>query len=207
MLGWTSLGNQLRSKQQRRAGTLHSIRWGSRGRKRVRAQDWEKGRIQEQLHSGEAVGNGYFHHRRKREGRKQPPLPWRRHPPCARTRPRSRDGARLLPKQSRDKSILQRRKQRLREVKLIFFSAFFLGLHPLHLEVPRLGVESELQLPAYARATATPDLSHVCDLHHSSRQHQILNPLNGAQDGTCIFMDTSRGHNPLSHRGNSKANI
>ena len=27
------------------------------------------------------------------------------------------------------------------------------------MEVPRLGVESELQLPAYATATAMPDLS------------------------------------------------
>ena len=35
------------------------------------------------------------------------------------------------------------------------------------MEVPRLGVESELQLPAYTIATATPDLSHVFDLHHS----------------------------------------
>ena len=32
------------------------------------------------------------------------------------------------------------------------------------MEVPRLGVESELQPPAYATATATPDLSHVFDL-------------------------------------------
>ena len=30
-----------------------------------------------------------------------------------------------------------------------------------HMEVPRLGAESELQLPTYATATATPDLSHV----------------------------------------------
>ena len=29
------------------------------------------------------------------------------------------------------------------------------------MEVPRLGVESELQLPAYATATATPDLSPI----------------------------------------------
>ena len=35
------------------------------------------------------------------------------------------------------------------------------------MEVPRLGVESELQLPAYTTATATPDPSHVCNLHHS----------------------------------------
>ena len=34
-----------------------------------------------------------------------------------------------------------------------------------HMEVPRLGVESELQLPASTTATATPDLSRICDLH------------------------------------------
>ena len=35
----------------------------------------------------------------------------------------------------------------------------FLGLHSQHMEVPRLGVESELRLLAYttATATATPD--------------------------------------------------
>ena len=38
---------------------------------------------------------------------------------------------------------------------------FFLELHPRHMEVPRLGVESELQLLAYATATATRDLSRV----------------------------------------------
>ena len=48
------------------------------------------------------------------------------------------------------------------------------------MEVPRLGVESELQRPAYTTATATQDLSHVCDLHHSSWQRRILNPLNKA---------------------------
>ena len=32
------------------------------------------------------------------------------------------------------------------------------------MEVPRLGVESELQLPAYATVTETPDPSHMCDL-------------------------------------------
>ena len=35
------------------------------------------------------------------------------------------------------------------------------------MEVPRLGVESELQLPAYTTATATLDPSHICDLHHT----------------------------------------
>ena len=65
-----------------------------------------------------------------------------------------------------------------------FFFLVFLGLHPRHMEVPRLGVQSELQLPAYTTATATPDLSRVCDLHHSSWQCRILNPLNEARDRT-----------------------
>ena len=53
--------------------------------------------------------------------------------------------------------------------KCYFFFFVFLGPHPWHMEVPRLGVETELQLPAYATATATLDLSLICDLHHSSR--------------------------------------
>ena len=69
---------------------------------------------------------------------------------------------------------------------------FFLGPHPQHTEVPRLGVESELQLPAYTTATATWDLSNVCDLHHSSWQCWIFNPLSGARDGTCNFMVPSQ---------------
>ena len=48
-----------------------------------------------------------------------------------------------------------------------------------------------------------PDLSCVCDLYHSSRQHQILNPLSETRDQTCILMDTSWVLNPLSHNGNS----
>ena len=71
---------------------------------------------------------------------------------------------------------------------------FFLGLHPRLMEVPRLGVESELQLPAHTTATATRDLSRVCDLHHSSRQHQILNPLIEVRDQTHVLMDTSWVH-------------
>ena len=59
------------------------------------------------------------------------------------------------------------------------------------MEVPRLGVESQLQLPAYATAIATQDLSLVCDLHHSSQQCWILNPLCKARDRTRVLMDTS----------------
>ena len=56
------------------------------------------------------------------------------------------------------------------------------------MEVPRLGAELELQLPAYATTTATPDPSHVFDLHHSSRQHQIPNPPSKARDWTHNLM-------------------
>ena len=57
------------------------------------------------------------------------------------------------------------------------------------MEVPRLGVASELQLLAYAAATATPDPSLVCDLHHSSGQRRILNLLSEGGDQTHILMD------------------
>ena len=69
---------------------------------------------------------------------------------------------------------------------------FFLGLHPQHIEVPRPGVESELQL--LATATATRDPSCVCDLHHSSCQCQILNPLSKARYRTHVLVDTSLNH-------------
>ena len=47
------------------------------------------------------------------------------------------------------------------------------------------------KLPAYSTATATPDPVDSCDLHHSSRQRPILNPLSWARDGTHIFTDTA----------------
>ena len=52
----------------------------------------------------------------------------------------------------------------------------------LLMEVPRLGVELELQLQAYTIAVAIPDLSRICDLCHSLQQCQILNPLSEARD-------------------------
>ena len=60
------------------------------------------------------------------------------------------------------------------------------------MEVPGLGVELELQLQVYATATATPDLSCICDLHHSSQQQWILNPLSEARGQTRVLMDASR---------------
>ena len=68
------------------------------------------------------------------------------------------------------------------------------------MEVPRLGVELELQLPA--TAIAMPDLSHVCYLHHSSRQCQIPDPLSEARDRTRILMDIYSDSFLLSHEEN-----
>ena len=59
------------------------------------------------------------------------------------------------------------------------------------MEVPRLMAESELQLPAYATATATEDLSCVCNLP-TARQHQVLNPVSEARDGTLDLMVPSQ---------------
>ena len=75
-------------------------------------------------------------------------------------------------------------------VLLILFS----GPHLQHLEVPRLGVELELQLPPCALAIATWDLSRICDLHPSSWHRWTLNPLSEAGDPTHMVMDTSWVH-------------
>ena len=70
------------------------------------------------------------------------------------------------------------------------------------MKVPKLGVESELQLPAYITATSTPDPSCIWDLHHSLRQSQILNSLSEVSKRThmrlCQFL------NLLSHNSNPK---
>ena len=88
---------------------------------------------------------------------------------------------------------------------IYFLSLFFYFLRPhlWHTEVPRLGIESEPQLPAYITATVTQDPSCACNLH---RNRRILNPLSEAKDQTCLLMDISQVRNPLSHNGNSQNN-
>ena len=81
----------------------------------------------------------------------------------------------------------------------LFFA--FLGMHLQHMKVPSLGVEWELQLPAYTTATQDPSL--ICDLHHSSQQYRILNPLSEARDQTRNLMDISQIHFPCTADENS----
>ena len=45
-----------------------------------------------------------------------------------------------------------------------FFFFFFLGPHSQHMKIPKLGVELQVHLQAYATATATLDLSRIYDL-------------------------------------------
>ena len=69
---------------------------------------------------------------------------------------------------------------------LFFFFSLpcFLGLHLWHIEVPRLGGLIRAADTGLHHNHAMPDQSHVCDLHHSSWQHQILNPQSEARDQT-----------------------
>ena len=59
-------------------------------------------------------------------------------------------------------------------LSLFFFFFAFLGPHPQHMDVPRLG----------GRTAARWDLSRVCTPHHSSWQHRILHALSKARGGT-----------------------
>ena len=69
---------------------------------------------------------------------------------------------------------------------------FFLESHPRHIQVPRLGVKSELQLWTYTYATAMQDPRCICDLHCSSWQCRILNALSGTRDRTSVLVDTTQ---------------
>ena len=67
-------------------------------------------------------------------------------------------------------------------LEFFFFFLSFLITTENFMELSGLGVQLERQLPAYATATAVPDLSCICDLHRSLRQCQILNPLIKVRD-------------------------
>ena len=73
------------------------------------------------------------------------------------------------------RKLLAKQKQNRQEIELISSGFiiitiifFFLETYLQHMEVLRLEVKSELQLPAYAIAIAMLDLSYICNLHHSS---------------------------------------
>ena len=61
------------------------------------------------------------------------------------------------------------------------------------MQVPRLGVKSELQPQACITATATPDLSCFSDLPCSSQQRQIHKALREARDQNHILAEIISG--------------
>ena len=79
-----------------------------------------------------------------------------------------------------------------RRICFFAFCFCFLGQHRRHMEVPRLGVKSKRQLPAYSTATATWDPSHICNLCQSSWQCWIPTSLSEARDWIHILMGTSQ---------------
>ena len=79
-------------------------------------------------------------------------------------------------------------------IYLFIYLLCFLGLHSQHMEVPRQGVQLELQLPAYAIATATLYLNSFSDLYHNSWQLRILKTLSKARDRTHNLMNPSWVH-------------
>ena len=65
------------------------------------------------------------------------------------------------------------------------------------MKVPRLGAELQLQLPAYATATAMAGVTCTFDLHHCSLWiHWILKLVSKAGDRTQILRDTMSGSLP-----------
>ena len=111
------------------------------------------------------------------------PLAWE--PPCV-------AGGALKRKKIKEKKQISLPSSSVRFFCFVLFCFSFLGPHLSHMEVSRLGVQSELQLLAYA--TATSDLSQVCDPHHRSRQRWILNLLSEARNRTRNLMVPSWIH-------------
>ena len=71
------------------------------------------------------------------------------------------------------------------------------------MEVPRLGVKSELQLLAYTIGTATLDLRGICYQHHSLRHTRSLTHWTKAGIKPASSQTCCQVLNPLSHNGNS----
>ena len=67
------------------------------------------------------------------------------------------------------------------------FIFFFVVTYMQHIEAPELGIRAAAE--ARATATATPDLSHICNMCNLW-QHEILNLLSKARDQIRILIET-----------------
>ena len=75
---------------------------------------------------------------------------------------------------------------------LSFFFFFLFRAAPMAYGSPQFRGQIGAAAGAYATAIATPDLSHICNLHHTLWQCQILNSLSKARDQTHILMADGR---------------
>ena len=80
------------------------------------------------------------------------------------------------------------------QLPAFFFFFVFSGPHPQLMEIPRLQVKLELQAASLHHSHSNMGSETCCDLHHSSRQQWILNPLSKARDPTQVLTDTSQLH-------------
>ena len=82
------------------------------------------------------------------------------------------------------------------EKKFLFLFLFFglLGPYPWRTEFPRLRGQNQSYSckPPCTTATAVVDPKGICNLHHSSLQRWVPDPLIKARDWTHILMETSR---------------
>ena len=81
-----------------------------------------------------------------------------------------------------------------REIMPFFFFFFFfcfLGLHAWHMEIPWLGSNQSYRCWPTPQPLQCWGPSRAFDLHLSSRQRQIPDPLSEARDRTRILMDPS----------------
>ena len=74
--------------------------------------------------------------------------------------------------------------------KNLFFFFCFLGLYLLHMEIPRLGGPSDLQLPAYVTATAMQNLSRSATYvtAHSNAKSLTYSARPGIKPATSLFL-------------------
>ena len=63
-----------------------------------------------------------------------------------------------------------------------FFSFDLLRAAPMAYGSSQVRVRIGAIAASLRHSHTKPDLSHFCDLYHSSQQHQILNPLSEARD-------------------------
>ena len=87
-----------------------------------------------------------------------------------------------------------------------FFFSFFFGhacdmreflgpvIKPVPQQWPGPLQQSRWSCSCWPMPQPIPDPSRICDLHCSSQQHRIINPLSEDRDWTLVLMDTSQVH-------------